>query len=86
MVAMVIPTPPPKWVGHYKEQWVYDTDAMAHITNNNRYMYNICPMKRTITVADGTVYLVQSEGEVLLPYIKQQQVKMSNSRYMTNQR
>jgi hypothetical protein len=53
-VAMVITTPPPKWSGHYKERWVFDTGATAHIMNNNRYMYNLCPMKQTITVANGT--------------------------------
>jgi hypothetical protein len=35
-VAMVTTTPPPKWAGHYKERWVCDTGATAHITNNNR--------------------------------------------------
>jgi hypothetical protein len=61
-VAMVITTPPSKWAGHYKERWVFDTGA----TNNDRYMYNLRPKKQTITVADGTVYPVQSEGEVVL--------------------
>jgi hypothetical protein len=65
-VAMVITTPPPKWVGHYKERWVFDTGATAHITNNNRYMYNLRPTKQTTTVADCTVYPVQSEGEGVL--------------------
>jgi hypothetical protein len=65
-VAMVITTPPPKWVGHCKERWVFDTGATAHITNNDRYMYILRPTKQTITVADGTVYPVQSEGEVVL--------------------
>jgi hypothetical protein len=64
--AMVITTPPPKWAGHYKERWVFDTGAKAHITNNNRYMYSLRPKKQTITVADGTVYPVQSKGEVVL--------------------
>jgi hypothetical protein len=68
-VAMVITTPPPKWAGHYKEQWVFDTGATAHITNSNRYTYNLRPTKQTITVADGTVYPVQSEGEVVLKSI-----------------
>jgi hypothetical protein len=65
-VAMVTTTPPPKWAGDYKERWVFDTGATAHITNNDRYMYNLRPTKQTITVADGTVYPVQSEGEVVL--------------------
>jgi hypothetical protein len=65
-VAMVTTTPPPKRAGHYKERWVFDTGAMAHIMNNDRYMYNLCPMKQTITVADGTVYPVQSKGKVVL--------------------
>jgi hypothetical protein len=65
-VAMVITTPPPKWTGHYKERWVFDTGATAHITNNNRYMYNLRPTKQTISVANSTVYPVQSEGEVVL--------------------
>jgi hypothetical protein len=63
--AMAITTPPPKWAGHYKEQWLFDTGAMAHITNNDRYMYNLRPTKKTITVAAGTVYPVQSKGEVV---------------------
>jgi hypothetical protein len=29
-------------------------------------MYNLRPTKQTITVADGTVYPLQSEGEVVL--------------------
>jgi hypothetical protein len=62
--VMVITMPPPKWTGHYKERWVFDTGATAHITNNDRYMYNLRPTKQTIT--DGTVYPVQSEGEVVL--------------------
>jgi hypothetical protein len=65
-VAMVTTTPPPKWTGHYKERWVFDAGATAHITNNDRYMYNLRPTKQTITVADGTVYPVQSKGEVVL--------------------
>jgi hypothetical protein len=35
-VAMVITTPPPKWAGHYKERWVFDTGATAHITNHEQ--------------------------------------------------
>jgi hypothetical protein len=65
-VVMVITTPPPKWAGHYKERWVFDTGATEHITNNDRSMYNIRPTKQTITVADGTVYQVQSKCEVVL--------------------
>jgi hypothetical protein len=65
-VAMVITTPPPKWVGHYKERWVFDNGATAHITNNDRYMYSLRPTEQTITVADGTVYPVQSKGEFVL--------------------
>jgi hypothetical protein len=65
-VAMVITTPPPKWAGHYKERWVFDTGATAHITNNDRYMYNLRPTKQTITVADGTVCPVKCKGEVVL--------------------
>jgi hypothetical protein len=68
-VAMVVTTPPPKWVGHYKERWVFDIGATAHITNNNSYMYSLRPTKQTITVADGTVYPVQSKGEVVLQSI-----------------
>jgi hypothetical protein len=68
-VAMVVTTLPPKWAGHYKERWAFDTGATAHITNNDRYMYSLRPTKQTITVADGTVYPVQSEGEVLLQSI-----------------
>jgi hypothetical protein len=60
-VAMIITTPQPKWVGHYKEQWVFDTGATAHIMNNDRYMYNLRPTKQTITVANGTVYPVQRD-------------------------
>jgi hypothetical protein len=59
-------TPPTKWAGHYKERWVFDTGATAHITNNDRYMYNLRPTKQTITVADSTVYPVQSKVEVVL--------------------
>jgi hypothetical protein len=59
-VAMVTTTPPLKWAGHYKERRVFDTGATAHITNNLR------PTKQSITVADGTVYPVQSEGKVVL--------------------
>jgi hypothetical protein len=32
-------------------------------------MYNLHPTKQTITVANGTVYAVQSEGEVVLQSI-----------------
>jgi hypothetical protein len=38
-VAMVITTPPPKWAGHYKERWVFDTGATAHITNNDKKVH-----------------------------------------------
>jgi hypothetical protein len=68
-VAMVVTLPPLKWAGHYKERWVFYTGATAHITSNSRYMYNLHPTKQTITVADGTVYPVQSEGvHILVPW------------------
>jgi hypothetical protein len=44
-VAMVVTTPPPYWAGHYKERWVFDPDARAHIIINHMYMYNLCPTK-----------------------------------------
>jgi hypothetical protein len=67
--AMVLTAPPPEWAGDYKERWVFDTGATAHITNNNRYMYNLRRTKQTITVANGTVHPVQCEGEVVLQSI-----------------
>jgi hypothetical protein len=60
MVAMVITKPPPKWAGHCKERWVFDTGATAHITNNDRYMYKLRSTKQTITVADGRRYSISS--------------------------
>jgi hypothetical protein len=42
----------------------FDTGATAHIMHNDMYMYNLRPMKQTITAA--TVYPVQSKGDVIL--------------------
>jgi hypothetical protein len=43
---------------------------MAHITNNDWYMYTIRPTKKTITVTNSTVYQVQNKGEVVLRSIR----------------
>jgi hypothetical protein len=60
---------PPRVTGHTHERWIFDTGAMTHVTNNNRYMYNTRPTDSVITVADGTEYAVQCEGELILKSI-----------------
>ena len=50
-------------------RWIFDTGATTHVTNNDRYLFNTRPTDRVITVADGTDYPVQCEGELILKSI-----------------
>ena len=56
-------------MGHSHERWIFDTGATTHVTNNDRYMFNLRKSDRTITVADGTQYPVLSEGELAIKSI-----------------
>jgi hypothetical protein len=39
LVVMATTAPPPKRPGYYSKQWVFETEATAHI--NDRYMYTL---------------------------------------------
>ena len=69
LIAVTTTTGPFKYTGHTHEHWIFDTGATTHVTNNDRYMFNIRASERTITVADGTQYPVQSEGELAIKSI-----------------
>ena len=69
LIAVTTSTGPFKYTGHTHEHWIFDTGATTHVTNNDRYMFNIHASERTITVADGTQYPVQSEGELAIKSI-----------------
>ena len=58
-----------KYMGHSHERWIFDTGATTHVTNNDRYKFNLRTSERSITVADGTQYPVLSEGELAIKSI-----------------
>ena len=54
LIAVTTTTGPLKYTGHIHKHWIFDTGATTHVTNNDRYMFNIRALEHTITVADGT--------------------------------
>lgn len=49
-----------------KDFWIADTGASAHITNNNKYMFNIQKIKKSeyITVGNGENLQVEKTGDI----------------------
>ena len=69
LIAVTTTTGQFKYTGHTHKHWIFDMGATTHITNNDRYMFNIRALERTITVADGKQYPVLSEGELAIKSI-----------------